>query len=174
MPKTKNSILSIFHVETNSSNDRNYQEFKLFVNNEKVRKEIGFLRLKRRIIPDNIKRKVEKYRTLRDKIDDIQERALEQAQVNGVDNDSSALFDIQEKYGFQKLENESRNYIDALHRDVNSKISIEDIEKILKKYHKPFSWVDSLSGYILTGVIRSPHSYEIRLIKAGVELIIFP
>ena len=177
MPGIENSVLNIFHLEHNDVPDsRDYQEFKLFLKDERIKELIPALRKERNIDPNDIRTRLQGYADLLDAEEIVMDQAVQEAAGKGLVNNPIELFNIQEKYGHPELTKKSNAYICDLHRYVNSRITIKDIEKILIEFNKPFSWADSLSGYILTAVIRAPHDpYEIRCIPGGgVELKNFP
>ena len=167
MFKKSSSALSLNHLEEKHlPDDRNFQEFKLFVSNKKIIAEINTLRSKKKISPCHIKSRLLKINTL---LEDL--GCLE----TGLDVKPEKLIELQEIYNSKKIRKECEEKISRLHRYVSSRINNKHIEAFLKKYNKPFSWSDSLAGFILTGVVRAPcPPYEINLIENGVELKMFP
>jgi len=156
--KRESLIDPTFIFECDEPQDKHYQEFKLFLSQRSVKRYILSLRETSKIDITKINKRLQKTaKILKDK-QRAGNKVVKYEKEKGLtfEKNHSECLKIERKFGYSSLAQKSLDYWAKLENDVNSKITIDDIRRILRLFNKPFSWEYPLSCYILTGKIITP------------------
>lgn len=139
----------------NKEKDKIYQEFTLFVNQSKVKKEIQEVRKFYKIKPTEINKRINKYKALCKKRGNIARKLKIYIKKHKIPFED-AYMTIGRKMGMEKIKQKMRSYWSDLNKYIGSKIKIANIEDILRGFKKPIDWDIYLSCYVLTNKILYP------------------
>ncbi len=140
------------------TDNKYYQEFKLFISQKGVMRWIEGIRKSSGINPADINKRLEAIDNTLKKRDVVARKMSKCLQEKGVifEKSPSEYFKTQKKFDYARLRDESHKQWGALENYVNSKVKRDDIVKILRIFNKPSSWEYSLISFFLTGKIVAP------------------
>jgi hypothetical protein len=158
----KGIINKTFLLDIKTEEDKDYQEFKIFVNNPEVKKYIKITRVKFSIKPTTINKKLKEYLNIIKEAAKKSEKVEEYIKKNNPshqDSENDFSLEAEKKLVYAKIIKKRDKLWSKIESCVNSKISIDDIVPILAMFDKPTSWEQPLSCYILTNKIK-PHLFK--------------